>query len=181
MIRLRFTTARQVFEAFPPARDDIEAKPSDADPVAFVKPCWMEKLLRMPSDFAPTVCHAAKPCGGHRNVSGPVREPLARKPMPISSRLPKPGLKDPEENNRRAALEAGMDAAGSGPAAWAALAAGWSGGSLVSEPNQPVSPPDYLTAQAVRAAILTALASVPPKDRRERLRGHVQAALKLIE
>ena len=37
MIRLRFTTARQVFEAYPPALEDIEAEPSDAEPVGFLK------------------------------------------------------------------------------------------------------------------------------------------------
>src|SRR6184192_1446688 len=42
--RLRFATARQVFEAFPTASSDIEAKPSDTEPLAF-----LQSLLRGPT------------------------------------------------------------------------------------------------------------------------------------
>jgi hypothetical protein len=88
---------------------------------------------------------------------------------------------NPEEDKRKLAFEAGMEALSSGPAAWIALGAAWSGGSLVEEPNESVPPAPYLTAQAVRAAILTAIATVSPKDRRRCLDRAIQAALTLIE
>ena len=37
MAHLRFTTARELFEAFPTARDDIGAEPTDEGPWAFLK------------------------------------------------------------------------------------------------------------------------------------------------
>lgn len=180
MIRLRFTTARQVFEAFPPAREDIQAEPTDAEPIAFLHGLMEGKT---PEDAI-----------GFCAYMLPRREAVwwACQCIRAGSAGLAPGeaqlleaaeawVKDPEEQNRQVALDAGMNAGGSGPAAWAALAAAWSGGSLLSEPNQPVPPPAYLTAQAVRAAVLTALATAAPKERRDRLVANIQSALKLIE
>lgn len=180
MIRLRFTTARQVFEAFPPAREDIEAEPSDADPITFVKALVDGKTPEDAIGFCAYLLPRreavwwASQC--IRASSGELGKGNAQL-LAVADAW----VKDPEEQNRRAALEAGMAAGKSDPAAWAALAAGWSGGSMVSEPNQPVPPPDYLTAQAVRAAILTALAAVAPNDRSDSLRKYVHTVLKLIE
>jgi len=70
-------------------------------------------------------------------------------------------LKDPTEENRRAALELvdrlGLHTA----AAWLAAAAGWSGGSVLP-PGQPeVPPPASLTGDAVGAAVILAAATDP--------------------
>ena len=37
MMRLRFSSAQQVFEAFPSALDDIEQAPADIDPLVFIR------------------------------------------------------------------------------------------------------------------------------------------------
>jgi hypothetical protein len=87
----------------------------------------------------------------------------------------------PEEENRIIALEEGLKASDSGPPAWTALAAAWSGGSLTAEPYQPVPPAPFLTAQAVRASVLTAIALVRRPERKECLEAAVDAALRLIE
>jgi hypothetical protein len=88
---------------------------------------------------------------------------------------------DPTEEKRVQAMEAGMREIARGAAAWAALAAGWSGGSMVGEPNAPVAPPPYLTAQAARAAILTGLAMLETDKRQQQLDESINIALKLIE
>lgn len=180
MTRLRFTTARQVFEAFPPALDDIEAEPSDIEPVGFLK-----GLLdgQTPED-AIGFCAYMLPrreavwwaCQCIR-AGGAKLEKADTELLEIAEAW----VNEPEEERRLAANQAGMAAVKKGPAAWAALAAAWSGGSLTPEPQQPVPPPPYLTAQAVRAAVLTTLASAEPAKRRDQLRANVQAALKLIE
>ena len=60
-------------------------------------------------------------------------------------------------------LEQGMASPTKTPGVWIALAAGWSGGSMVGPDAMPVAPPPYLTARAVNAGVLSVLARV---DRR---------------
>jgi hypothetical protein len=65
------------------------------------------------------------------------------------------------------------------PTTWVALAAAWSGGSLTA-PDQPPAPaPPHLTPKAVRAAVLTALARISVKQRRDRLAACMDEGLKL--
>lgn len=180
MSRLRFATARQVFEAFPPAHDDIEAEPADIEPLAFA-----DRLLKSstPED-AIGFCAYLLPrreavwwaCQCIRSVEGPAKG--ADESLLV---IAETWVKTPEEENRKEALKSGLGAAVKSPAAWAALGAAWSGGSMVDEPNPPVPPPNYLTAQAVRAAILTALAQVGTKERSRYLAESVQRAIKLAK
>lgn len=180
MIHLRFTTARQVFDAFPPALDDLEAEPSDAEPVGFLKGLLDGKT---PEDAIGFCAYMLPRREAVWWASHCIRAGSAELGASDAKLLDfaEAWVREPEEDTRRAALDAGMTAARKGPAAWAALAAGWSGGSMTAEPQQPVAPPPYLTAQAVRAAVLTALATSEPKYRRDRLNANIQAALKLIE
>jgi hypothetical protein len=70
-------------------------------------------------------------------------------------------LKDPTEENRRAALELSDRLGLRTAAAWLAAAAGWTGGSVLP-PGQPeVPPPASLTGDAVGAAVILAAASDP--------------------
>ena len=76
----------------------------------------------------------------------------------------------PVEENRRAAMEAGEAAGPDAPAAWAARAAGWSGGSLGPAEHEPVPPPDDLTGKAVNGALNLAAYGVEPERAAEKLR-----------
>ena len=51
---------------------------------------------------------------------------------------------------------------------------------MVDDPRRPVPPPPYLTAQAVRAAVLTALARLPTRSRSEHLKMSIEGAIKLL-
>ena len=180
VMRLRFTTALQVFEAFPRAYEDVEQKPSTASPLAFVQ---LLEASQTPED-AVGFCAYLLP---RREAVGWACECLRRMNPELTADslrlidIAEAWFQSPSEEGRKAALDAGMAAVSSGPAAWVALAAGWSGGSLIGEPNQPVPPPPHLTAQAVRASILTSLAVLPVKSRREQLTAAIQAVRRLIE
>lgn len=70
-------------------------------------------------------------------------------------------LKDPSEENRRAAFELADRLGPRSAAAWLAAAAGWSGGSMLP-PGQPeVPPPPSLSGDAVAAAVILAAAAEP--------------------
>lgn len=65
-------------------------------------------------------------------------------------------VKDPSEENRRAAQPAAEKAGFGTPAGSAAMAAFWSGGSLGPPNAAPVPPDEQMTAQGVAAAVLLA-------------------------
>jgi hypothetical protein len=65
-------------------------------------------------------------------------------------------VRDPTDENRRAALGAAETAETKLPACWLARAAGWSGGSLAPPGMAAVPPDERLTAQALVGALLLA-------------------------
>jgi len=77
-------------------------------------------------------------------------------------------VKDPSEDNRRAAMPAAEAAEFSTPAGCAAVAAFWSGGSM-GPPNVPVIPPGpYLTAHGVAGAVMMAAVVTEPQKAPEK-------------
>lgn len=176
----RFATARQVFEAFPPARHDITAQPADSDVLAFI-----DQLLKGPTpEDAVSFCAYVLPrreavwwaCNCLRQLSGTLSDG-DKNLLGITESW----VRVPEEANRSEAIMAANAAPTKTAATWAAYAAGWSGGSLVEAPNPPVPPPSYLTAQAVRVSVLVALAAAAPKLRAANLATTVQNAVDLLK
>lgn len=86
-------------------------------------------------------------------------------------------IREPTEENRRAAEAPAQEAGAADPAGAVAVAAFWSGGSM-SRPGLPaVPPPPFLTARTVAGAILTAVASADPDKREERFRQFLRMAV----
>jgi hypothetical protein len=75
-------------------------------------------------------------------------------------------VKNPSEGNRKAALTAGnkhnFDMPGA-PAAWTAMAAGWSAGARVTDDENVPTPPEHLTAHAASGAIILAAGAEPDR------------------
>jgi hypothetical protein len=176
MSRSRFTSAKQVFDAFETAPEDIEATPSEADPLNYVM-----QLLKGPTPEATiSFCAYLLPrreavwwaCQAIRESGTPDDAELLT--------LAEEWVRVPEEKNRRLALSGANNAKVKGPCAWAAYGAGWSGGSMTDNVEQPVRPPAYLTAKAVRACVLTVLASALPKQRLQRVTAVAMRATELL-
>jgi hypothetical protein len=177
---IRFSTARQVFEAFETAADDIRTAPGDEEPLVF-----LNALVKGPTpEDAISFCAYLLPrreavwwaCQCLRQIEdslSPVEDDLIG--------TAEAWVKDPDEPTRQAASEAAGSAPRQSPATWVAFGAAWSGGSITGPGNPPVPPPPYATAQAVRAAVLTALANVNWRERRDYLNASVMSALKLID
>ena len=176
---LRFATARQVFDAFPTAASEIEAKPADAEPLAF-----LESLLRGPTpedgiSFLAYLLPRREAVWWACQCIRGIEQPLGEADNKLIA-IAEAWVREPEETNRQAALRAGERVPLGNSAAWVVLAAAWSGGSMVEGPERLVPPPNYLTAQAVRAAVLTALARVPMHARAKQLASSVDSAMKLL-
>jgi hypothetical protein len=67
------------------------------------------------------------------------------------------------------------------PLTWVALAAGWSGGFLVSGPHHSMPMPQYMTARAARTAILISALGVNRDQRPAWLQASVTDATRLVE
>ena len=90
-------------------------------------------------------------------------------------------VREPSEETRCAAMDAGMEIVNKTPGTWIALGAGWSGGSMSPPKYQPVPPPSFLTARAVNAGVLSVLALVGMKERRAMLDTFAQMAISIAQ
>jgi hypothetical protein len=158
---LRFAAARDVFEAFPTAYEDITTKPNDQLPLVFLR-----ELVKgpTPDDAIPFCAYLL-----------PRREAVAWASQSVRALLEKPTKYDevalkaaedwvraPEDQNRRRALKIGTTANQRAASAWVALAAAWSGGPMTVSGGGPPAPPQ-LTARATFTAIRIALGGKPDR------------------
>jgi hypothetical protein len=179
MATIRFATVRDLYEAFPIAQDDVGAEPSDEPALDFLRALAEEEKW----EAAVSYCAYLLPrreavwwgCQSLRRIQ-PHRGPKDTAAIEIAEAW----VRDPEEQNRRAALDFGTDGDHRAPATWMALAAGWSGGSVVPLEfgHAPAAP--YQTARAIRAGLLGAMAWAPneslPKVMKECLEEGVKLA-----
>jgi hypothetical protein len=156
MSRLRFAVAREVFEAFPTAHEDIAAKPGDQLPLVFLR-----ELVNGPTpDDAVAFCAYLLP---RREAvwwaSQSVRALLGGPTVSDEAALKaaEDWVYEPEEEKRRQALQIGSAANQRIASTWVALAAAWSGGSMIAGDFGGPQAPPQLTAQAAFTAIRIAL------------------------
>lgn len=165
-MRIKFETAQDLFVAFPTLQDDVEAKASEAPPLDFTKQLASSET---PEDCLSFFAYLA-----------PRREAVwwgCRCLHALGTEDPDGALAaadawvaDPEEAQRVAALQIAETTGTPDQATWIAFAAGWSGGNIAgTDQPAPVSAPPYLTAKAVRAAVLIAVSRAPFRERRARL------------
>jgi uncharacterized protein DUF6931 len=180
MSRVRFATARALYETFPQTVTKLSVGPTDDAPVTFLQHLTAHESL----DEAVTFCAYLLPrreavwwgCGSVRSFLGDVTPGHA------------PGLdaaetwvRAPSEENRVAALDLGMASNSDDPLTWLALAAGWAGGMLATHPKMSVPVPQYLTSRAVRIATLLAAQRLALPDRAPRIRARIADGIKLAE
>ncbi|POR51438.1 DUF6931 family protein [Bosea psychrotolerans] len=179
----RFLTARDVFEAFPTAGEDIEAAPSDAAPRDFLVGLIDSKT---PED-AISFCAYLLPrreavwwgCSCVRGLADErERQQIEQNRAFQAAEL---WVKDPQQSRRIEALRIGFASQRADASTWLALGAAWSGGDMADNPHAPVMAPPHLTAKAIRAAVLIALARNATQERRARLTTCIDHGLKLLQ
>lgn len=172
---LRTGVAGELFEQIPEMADDMAGRPDDAASLPF-----LHALLKgeTPEEAVTFAAYALVPrhavWWGHECLQA-VPDVLTDEDRDMLA-FCAAWAADPEEPARNAALEAGMAVRTPGPGAWLALAAGWSGGSMVPADQPEVAPAPFLTGRAVNAAVLTGLARVAQDDRNKRLAHFVSMA-----
>jgi len=180
MSRVRFATARALYETFPEVSEKIGIAPTDQFPIDFLKDLVSQGKL----DEAVAFCAYLLPrreavwwaCSCARTSLGEI--PRDRGACLLAAEA---WVYDPDDEHRKAALEIGTQGDGDDPLTWLALAAGWSGGLLVAFPSLPVPVPTYMTARAARIAVLLSAANAGKDQRSDRLHGCIVDGMKLAE
>ena len=90
-------------------------------------------------------------------------------------------VKEPNEDNRRAAETAAEIADMEGPASFAAMAAFMSGGSIAPAEFDAVEPPDNITARLVAGAVIVAVHNFEPGEVDEKSRAFVAEGIDLAQ
>jgi len=180
MSRVRFATARALYETFPADVTRITVAPTDEAPVTFLKNLSDAGKL----EDAVTFCAFLLPrreavwwaCGCTKAFLG--NHAAGRT---AGLRAAEAWVHEPTEEHRVAALDVGNRGEPDDPSTWLALGAGWSGGMLSAHPKMPAPVPQYLTPGAARIAILLAAEHIEPGDRTPRMRARIAEGIKLAE
>lgn len=174
--RIRFTKARQVFEAYPELAESVGEPAGDPAPEDYALELQTgEEPLQAVTYFAHVLPKREAVWWGMNCVAGldANRSEEDKQVLALSETWVREGDED-----ARAAVHAAAEAARNDSASvWIGFAAGWSGGSLSPSPEHRVDMPDDLTAKAVNAAVLIALGTLDPGARDEALKSCLSAGL----
>jgi len=177
---LRFEVAQELYDAIPEIEEDVTARPSGQSSIDFIgvlaKSDTPEEAITycayvLPRRFAVWWGHECL-----RKVEDTL-DPADLDMLALAAKW----VADPEEDSRYAALDAAMAAKVQTPGVWVAFGAGWSSGSMAGPDVPPVPPPPFLTARAINAGILSALARYDIPTRGDHLQRFVRMALMLTE
>jgi hypothetical protein len=169
-----------MFETFPDLRKKIGAEPTDQCPIGFLTLLVSQGRL----DEAVTFCAYLLPrreavwwaCGCARALLGDIARDEAHGLLAAEA-----WVCDPNDELRRAALAIGNDGESGNPLTWVALAAGWSGGLLSAHPKAPRPMPPYMTARAIRVAVLIAAHRLNKGQRAARLKACIAEGISLAQ
>jgi hypothetical protein len=180
MSRVRFATARALFETFPKSVTKLTVAPTDESPIVFLRNLSSQEKL----EDAVTFCAYLLPrreavwwaCGAARAFLGDIAQSRAAGLVAAET-----WVYEPNDEHRQAALEVGTAGDSNDPLTWLALGAGWSGGMLSSNPKGPVPVPQYMTARAARIAILLSARLIGLPERTARMQACIAEGIKLAE
>jgi hypothetical protein len=176
--RIRFNTAQQVFDEFPRVAAEIDLRPTEEEPpLAFAL-----KLLARAHRFDAIVFTACLlprregvwwGCQCVRALMGDKADDalLAAEAW----------VREPEETQRRAALEIAASRDRGVATTWLAWAAGYSGGSLTAEGSAPVRASPDATAINLKAAVILAIVERPMTEAAGWTKACVEAGLRFAD
>jgi hypothetical protein len=180
MTNLRFSTAQQVIDAFPVLKADFKGGNLQSNPIEFVQRLLGSGQLReafalcafmLPRrDAVRWLCENLRKFGGSFPADD---EALLR--------LAESWVQNPSEKGRGAALAAAMASGFMTGPSWAAAAAGWSGGNIGNDPENPVPPPAHLTGQAVKSGFVICYWNLFGEKRDSRGAEAVKHALDMLQ
>jgi hypothetical protein len=156
MSQVRFITVGDMFDTYPSASADVGTGEADMRSLDFVRSLVGKKEWQPAVSFCayllPRRVAVAWACRSMRRMVGELRSDEERMLSFAAD-----WVEEPEEQRRRKALASGTVGDPRSPVTWVALAAGWSGGSVVPEEMGYAAADPEQTAKAVRVAFFIAL------------------------
>ncbi|MCB4805506.1 hypothetical protein QO001_005509 [Methylobacterium brachiatum] len=175
----RFSTARDLFAAFPSAERDFTAGPTDEPPLPFLE---RVRHSETPEDGVSLLAYALgrreAVWWGAQSVRLLCRIAVGQEDAPLQAA--ENWVRDPDDLLRREALRLGMTSNQRLATPWVALAAGWSGGNVGPSAQAIVQATPEMTPRAVRTAVLVALATVSARDRSNHLQACIDLGVSLM-
>jgi hypothetical protein len=161
MRTLRFSTAKDLYDAFATAEDDVGRPAADVPSLEHLR------MLGAERDWPGAISFCAYLLSRHDAVAWGCRALRRVLPITVAERdralaFAEAWVELPQELQRRKALALGNQSDMRSATTWLALGAGWSGGNIVSAENGNVAAKAEQTPRAIRAALLIALAQSPP-------------------
>ncbi len=173
--RIRFATARSVFDAFPDLSYVVKPPADDIEPLDLARAL---SATPRPSDAVLFISHLLP----RREVvwwaAQCVRALLGEAAADEALGAAEIWVRTPEDDNRQAALRIANDSDRRRPTTWLAFAAGWSGGSLLPADQKAVPPPSGACAMAANSAIMLAVAAGDPRAVMGRIEACVEAGVR---
>jgi hypothetical protein len=176
--RIRFSTARNVFEAFADLALSVPSPSDDAAPLDYAARLLGKGRPRDAVAFLAYLLPRREAVWWARQCVQALLPPLVED---AAFRAAETWVREPEEEHRRAALDIGRKADRRSPTTWLALAAGWSGGSTGAVDRYPLPPPASACAKAANAAIVLAACVGDPRAIETRLRACAEAGLRFAD
>jgi hypothetical protein len=175
---LHYPKAKDLFDEVPAAGEDILTRPTNEPSLEFLGVLARSPTPEEAITFGAYLLPRRKAVWwGHECVRSLIH--LLTDQDLRMLQLAEGWVREPEEQQRIAAMNEAMAARQKSPGVWIALAAAWSGGSMV-EPSLPkIPPPPYLTPRAVNGGILSALARVDVTHRATTLSHFVEMGMSL--
>ncbi len=180
MTRLRFHSAQSLFETFPELDTKITVRPKDEPPLAFARD------LRDAGEFGDAVTFCAFLLGRRESVWWACRSvrtllPDGAQQQAVCLLAAETWAQKPTDENREIALRIGAGAGDNEPVTWLARAAGWAGGMILTNPNNPHPVPHYMTARANRIAVLLSARFISSSEQTTRLKACIDDAINLAQ
>ena len=176
--RVRFSAARNVFEAFADLKYAAAPPADDSAPLAYAR-----ALLGSPrpNEAIVFVAHLLPRREAVWWAVQSVRAMLGASAEDEALRAAEAWVRAPEEDERRAALAAFSAGDQRRATTWLAFAAGWSGGSVTAPDKDPLPAPPAACAMGASTAVMLAVSAGDPLGAIDRIRACAEAGVRFAD
>jgi hypothetical protein len=176
--RIRFASARDVFEAFPDLGRVVAPPADDTTPLDYARALM---AAPSPNDAVVFLAHLLPRREAMWWAIQCVRALLGADADDEALRAADAWVRTPEEDTRRAALAAYNGRDPKAPTTWLAYAAGWSGGSVTGPDKDPMPAPPTACAMGVQTAVILAACAGDPLGVVDRLKACAEAGVRFAD
>ena len=176
--RIRFASARNVFEAFPDLARVLAPPTDDYAPLDYTQTALSSPR---PTDAIIFLAYLLPRREAVWWAIQCVRAMLGSSADDEALRAADAWVRAPEDDSRRAALAAYNARDQRAATTWLAFAAGWSGGSVTPTNQDPMPAPPAACAQGVHTAVILAACAGDPLGVVERLKACAEAGVRFAE